>query len=665
MLLIASFFSLYFVPTDSIKVDAKMLDEVQITANRVISSQYDTPFSIESISRNQLANSSLRTIPEVLIGTTGVFVQKTNHGGGSPFVRGLTGNQALILVDGIRLNNSTFRYGPNQYLTTIDPFSLDKIEILKGSGSVQYGSDALGGVIHTITQNPQLNSKFTAHVLAKLTPNMEKTVRPSLSIGFKNIAFNLSTSWRNFDDLIAGQGIGKQTPTGYTETSNNFKTFVNLKNGSLIAAFQNYGAKNVPLYHKVVLENFKINEFGEQKRNLSYLKYNQKTQLKFVKDLVITTSLQDTYETRLSQKNNSTTKTIETDQVQVLGFTTAFTSQFTENYQAHTGIEFYSDLVKSKKQNINTVTAQALNIQRGLYPNNAKYNSLSAFSLHQLKLNKWRLTAGLRYNYFVISIPTETFGTSVLKPKAMVGNMAILRPLSPATNFYVSYNSGFRAPNIDDMGTLGLVDFRYEIPNYNLKPEVSQNYELGLKHQTKNFSLSTAIFYNQLKNLITRVKLVDEFREGNQVYLKQNSENAYIKGAEFNLISTFAHHFKGSAGITYLYGQNITKNEPIRRIPPLNGRFDVTFEKKSFFIKPEFLFANSQNRLAQGDIDDNRIGANGTAGWQVVNLYSGYHFSRIKTNFLLNNLTNKAYKMHGSGVYGIGRAVSLSLEISI
>ena len=61
-----------------------------------------------------------RTTPESLVGTTGVFIQKTNHGGGSPFIRGLTGNQTLILIDGIRVNNSTFRYGPNQYFNTID-----------------------------------------------------------------------------------------------------------------------------------------------------------------------------------------------------------------------------------------------------------------------------------------------------------------------------------------------------------------------------------------------------------------------------------------------------------------------------------------------------------------------------------------------------------------
>ena len=55
--------------------------------------------------------------------TPGVWVQKTNHGGGSPFIRGLVGNQILVLVDGIRLNNATLRYGPNQYLATVDPVS--------------------------------------------------------------------------------------------------------------------------------------------------------------------------------------------------------------------------------------------------------------------------------------------------------------------------------------------------------------------------------------------------------------------------------------------------------------------------------------------------------------------------------------------------------------
>jgi outer membrane receptor protein involved in Fe transport len=73
--------------------------------------------------------------------------------------QGLTGNQTLILIDGIRLNNSTFRYGPNQYLNTIDPYIIERIEVAKGTGSVQYGTDALGGVIHVLTKEPVFNDK--------------------------------------------------------------------------------------------------------------------------------------------------------------------------------------------------------------------------------------------------------------------------------------------------------------------------------------------------------------------------------------------------------------------------------------------------------------------------------------------------------------------------
>ncbi len=95
-----------------------------------------------------------RSTPEMLTGTPGIWMQKTNHGGGSPFIRGLTGNQVLTLVDGIRLNNATYRYGPNQYLSTIDPWSLFSAETLRSTGSVLYGSDAMGGVVYLQTEKP-------------------------------------------------------------------------------------------------------------------------------------------------------------------------------------------------------------------------------------------------------------------------------------------------------------------------------------------------------------------------------------------------------------------------------------------------------------------------------------------------------------------------------
>jgi len=131
--------------TRIVKDSANNLQEVLITATRKKSMALSIPYSFNSISRKEMDEHQFRTTPESLVGTTGVFIQKTNHGGGSAFIRGLTGNQNLLLVDGVRFNNATFRFGPNQYLNTIDAYTIATIEVARGTGSVQYGSDALGG----------------------------------------------------------------------------------------------------------------------------------------------------------------------------------------------------------------------------------------------------------------------------------------------------------------------------------------------------------------------------------------------------------------------------------------------------------------------------------------------------------------------------------------
>ena len=124
------------------------LDSITVISRNLAVHDSSSPYILTKLHGDNLSSIENRTLPEALIGTSGVFIQKTNHGGGSAFIRGLTGNQTLILLDGIRLNNSTFRYGPNQYLNTIDLFSIEKLEVAKGIGAVDYGSDAFAGVIN-------------------------------------------------------------------------------------------------------------------------------------------------------------------------------------------------------------------------------------------------------------------------------------------------------------------------------------------------------------------------------------------------------------------------------------------------------------------------------------------------------------------------------------
>ena len=86
----------------------RLMDEVVISATRDRVAGSVLPYAVGVYTRRDMQRQVSRTIPEALSGMAGIHIQKTNHGGGSPFVRGLTGNQTLIMVDGIRLNNSAF-----------------------------------------------------------------------------------------------------------------------------------------------------------------------------------------------------------------------------------------------------------------------------------------------------------------------------------------------------------------------------------------------------------------------------------------------------------------------------------------------------------------------------------------------------------------------------
>lgn len=244
--------------SDSAADTAGALSEVVITATRRSSTLVNSPFSISLLKKQQMNELQYRSTPEALMSVPGVFVQKTNHGGGSAFVRGLTGNQTLILVDGIRLNNSTFRYGPNQYLNIVDHFMIDRVEVVKGSGSVQYGSDAMGGVIQLLTLNPDYSDKplINGSVTGRYwSNNMEKTGRGQLIYSNRNFVASGGVSTKKFGALIGGDTTGRQAPSGYGEADADLKLKWKLsENFELIGAHQFVKQNNVPVYHKVQLD---------------------------------------------------------------------------------------------------------------------------------------------------------------------------------------------------------------------------------------------------------------------------------------------------------------------------------------------------------------------------------------------------------------------------
>lgn len=639
---------------------AVLLKEVMVTATRNNQSSLLSPYSVSKVSLQGINQFQSRTTPEALIGNAGVFVQKTNHGGGSPFVRSLTGNQNLLMIDGIRLNNATYRYGPNQYFNTIDLFSVESIEVARGTGSVQYGSDAMGGVVQVFTKSLAFTNKpkWSGNFIGRLLSNdAEYTGRGELGYSSTKMTFQIGYTARKFGDLPGGDTTGIQNPSGYKENSFDIKFKWQLNSQWLLTTvYQQLQQNNVPLYHRVALENFAYYQFDPQNRSLGYLRMEGKTQHPLLSKLSFTASSQLNKERRNYWRNGNANRFIEDDRVNTLGLTADIFSVVNPNWTANSGVEYYSDQVASAKQQIAIANGATVN-QRGLYPNNASMQNFSLYSLHHLALGKFNAEAGVRYNALQIEVDT-----TIVKPSSLVFNAALLYQISKTQSVYASYSTGYRAPNIDDMGTLGLVDFRYEVPAYGLKPEKTFNTELGYKIYTKKMQLTMAFYYMHLTNIINRVQLIGQQLGGYNVYIKENNQESFIKGLEYDLQIALTNNLLISSNGAYSFGQNTSRAEPMRRIPPFNGRTFIQWTQSNIQFRLEYIYAASQKRLAQGDKDDNRIPIGGTPGFGILHFHASTKVFGVQFRTGLTNIFNSDYRMHGSGINGMGRNLYISAQ---
>jgi hemoglobin/transferrin/lactoferrin receptor protein len=645
---------------------SQVLEEVVVTARRYESLQLNTPEAIKALASESIQDFQLRSSPEALVLTPGVFVQKTNHGGGSPFLRGLTGNQTLLLLDGIRLSNATMRYGPNQYVNTIDVFSIDKFEVLRGSGSVQYGSDAIGGTIQAFSQTLDTSQErsWEGKLIARLaTQGMEQGMHGRINYSDARVALSGGITARNFGDMVGGDTTGIQTPSGYGELDFDLKGKLILSPRSdLTMLYQHVHQKDVPVYHKVVLEDYAVNKMDPQKRQLAYARLNHRFLDGVFKSATFTASYQQVEEGRELLKNGSPNLRTESDQLRSWGFSAETQTSNGVNWSANTGLEITHDLVKSSRidldlSNDSTVTT------RGLYPDGATMTSLAVFTVHSYNLQSWSLTAGARFNSYLIQVDDEALGKTQLTPSALVGNLAILRKLNRTSHVFISLNTGFRAPNINDLGTLGIVDFRYETPNFDLQPEYSFQVQLGYKYRGNKFKGDIYLYRNELYNLIVRRRIEGDSLEGYPVYQKENNGRAYIQGMETDWHYAFHPSWLVGGSLTYTYGQNLTKEEPMRRIPPLFGRLYAEYGLKGWWLSLEWKAAGKQDRLSGGDVDDNRIPPGGTPSWNIVNMHASYAWRLMKVNLSLKNLFNEDYRYHGSGINGYGRSAWLSVML--
>ncbi|MHB1187042.1 TonB-dependent receptor plug domain-containing protein [Thiobacillus sp.] len=644
--------------------DNEPAPEMVVTATRVEREVFNTPQAVTVLDDLAVQQANAGTTPDILSGAEGVLIQKTNTGGGSPFIRGLTGKQVLILVDGVRVNNSYYRFGPHQYLNTLDPNLVERIEVVRGPTSVLYGSDALAGVINVITRKrADFSGARGADGLAVLHgASADESLAGRLQVegNINQLGYIGGISGKRFNSLEGGGDVGEQRPTAYDELDGDLKLNYRLAGGGeLIFAYQYNRQFDVPKTSEVTLgDKLKFN-YEPQLRSLGYLEYRGRhDEAALVSDVKLNVSFNRQKEgEEIIKVSTPTLETREITDVKTVGATSQFSSKLGRSHRLIYGFDYYRDLFDTRMTLTDLTTGTATAMTPGT-PDGAKYESWGVYLQDEVRFtDRFETILGARYAHFKAEGAIGINQLNLSDGEA-TGSINALYRLAPRWNLVGGVAQGYRAPSMEDF--FGRVDFISEIPNTQLTPEHSLNKEIGVKYYSPRTSGDFYLFHATYDDLIDRVTVSPGVQQ------RQNIQRALIKGAEFGLKHAFSERWSVAGNLSYTWGEDRDTEQPLRRIPPLNGSLHVRYAPhERTWYEVYSLFADRQDRLAPGDLSDPRIPVGGTPGYGTLNFKAGFQPRQGQDLLVsLENLTDVKYKSHGSGVYAPGFNLAVTWRLA-
>lgn len=708
-----------------------LFDEILLPQIDIKPPRENTHEDFSSVRINKISLQDIRlTIPQtsadMLQKNTNILVQKSQSGGGSPIIRGFEANKILLVVDGVRMNNAIYRSGHLQNAITVDANILQNADVFYGPGSVIYGSDALGGVIHFHTKNPEFsmdsNIFSSVNAMARIgSANGEQTYHADFNLGNQKLASLTSVTVSSFDDFT----MGKNRTHGYSDFGK-IKEYTKVtENGDVVVTNPDKNIMPRTGYHQIDLlqkltykvkkdvslgfnlqystssniNRFdKLNEYrngalrfsewyyGPQNRLLSSLKLENKNELKFADYFTIIGAFQKIDEDRISRSFNSTSLFTEKEDVYVYSINADFLKKLSTNEVLYYGAEVTHNTVVSTATEKNILTGQFTPTQTRYPGGENRITSLALYTTIDKKItDELIVNLGARYSHFVnyseLADSTFTefpFSTIDFNTGALSGSFSVKYEEKNGLRIELIGSSGFRAPNVDDYGKVFERNGNLVVPNNNLKPEFVYTGELNIskkwiKKEREYLQLKAAGFYTSLTNAM----VVNNFTlngndsvvyRGDRVNLvsNQNVNSAMIYGGSFDVRLSITSYLKLIGAINYTIGRNITDDTPLSHIPPLFGRAALNYTSK----KLQFQFATQFNGAKKiedygpdGSDNPEEATIDGTPAWSTFNLYATYKItSTISIQGGVENILDTHYKQFASGVSALGRNFTLALR---
>ncbi|TYK54324.1 TonB-dependent receptor domain-containing protein [Pseudomonas synxantha] len=570
---------------------ALKLSDVVISANRQVQARNDSSAANTVFTRSDIDRLQPTSVTDLLSRVPGVQVAPTGGRGSLPgiFIRGTKAAQSLVLVDGQRIANTTTGDSGLQYLN-VD--QIERVEVLRGSRSVIYGSDAIGGVIQVFTRR---NAEQGLQPRLKLGFGSNQTWERSLGLsgGDEHTRFNLGAS---LDETAGINASHASFPSdGDHDAYRNQSISLNLRHSfsdELEVGFN-------------LLDNR-----GKSEYDNSYGRYNgatgQSVGQKPYTDYTVSSAsgyvdakLNETWQSRLElghSENRDTKRDTLSDDFSVFN-----TYRDSVNWQ--------NDLTLNEQNNLIVGGDWYEDRFHGstTFTENSRWNR-AAFVQHRFHSEWFSTELGLRRDQ------NQQFGGQ----NSWSGTLTV--PVNPDNDLLLSYSEGFRAPTFND---LYYPDTQYSNPN--LQPETSKSYELQWRSQlTDSTRVEASLYRTDLSDAI----ILDAGKPQNVASARINGFEAALKQEVFG--------WQGNLGLSLIDPRDRDSGHTLARRArrTLNLDLDRQFDKLGVGASWQAISSSYDD-----EANRNRLG-----GYALLGLRSSWALNReVSLSLKVDNVLDRSY----------------------
>ena len=661
------------------------LDEVLITATRSEVQSFAAPYTAQKVRTSDFSHHRMpRTATIALRDVPGVTVQKTSNAQGSPYIRGFTGYRTLMMVDGIRLNNSVFRDGPNQYWNLIDSYTIDRLEVVKGPSSVLYGSDAIGGTVNAVLRRPDgYGEGFQGY--RQVYGQASTADRTYFGRGEVVATYGswlgvlLGGTWKDFGDVDGGCDVGVQDYTGYGQCSGDVRVEYH-PDADTTLTFAHYQLYEDDAWrsHSTVygIDWHGAGHGSDQKRvldeyhSLSYIRYRKDRVSECFDSVELTASFQQLNQVQWRVRGNGVEKRDGFD-TETYGLAMQFVSP-SQIGQWTYGVEWYHDEVRSFARNYDAGgTLTGVDIQ-GPVGDDASYDLLGVYVQDVIPIcQRVDLTLGGRYTFARADAQKvedpDTGDRISLSDEwhSVVGSARLSWFVDEQEhwNVFGGVSQGFRAPNLSDLSGSSIAKSgEQEIPSPGLDPEEYLNYEVGVKAKYENVAAQVSYFYTDISDMIVRTPTGTFSTAGDPEVSRQNAGDGHVQGIEVGASWRFHPQWTLFGAVAWVEGEAdtyptsdpVVKREYLSRLMPTTTQIGLRWDhpEGKVWVETACTFAATADLLNTRDMGDTqRIPPGGTPGYTVLDIRGGWKVCESLDVWAgIENVTNADYRTHGSGV---------------